>query len=128
MNDARRSPRRCGSEAFDAAPALVSDDALDEAARQHSRDMADSGELGHTGSRGEDLSDRIAAAGVSARAWAENVAAGQPDAQAAITSWLASSGHCRNLMTPEFEAYGAAVAHAEDGTPFWTLILVAPAD
>lgn len=128
LADARSADRRCGREAFQSAPAMTEDQALRDVARQHSRDMADSGQLGHTGRGGETLSDRIAASGVSARAWAENVAAGQADAGAAVAAWLASPGHCSNIMRAEFESFGAAVAHADDGTRYWTLVLVAPAD
>ena len=124
---ARDQERVCGGETFAPAASLAWDVRLAAAASAHSRDMAENRRLNHTGSGGETLTDRIAAVEFRARAWGENIAAGQPDAAAVVEAWLESAGHCANIMQPEYSRFGAAVEAAEDGTPYWTLVLAAPA-
>jgi len=123
LNRARAQPRECGGQTFAAAPPLGWDPRLGAVAREHSRDMAEHGALNHNSSDGRTPWDRIAAAGYPFATVAENVAAGQPDAQAAVESWLRSPGHCANIMNPEHRDFGAAGERGSDGTTYWTLKL-----
>lgn len=43
---------------------------------------------------------RITGAGFAWSAVAENIALGQPTAREAVKDWLASQGHCVNLLSP----------------------------
>jgi len=52
--------------------------------------------------------DRAKAAGYRGRQIGENIAAGQSSPNKAMASWLASPGHCANLMNPMFTQVGAA--------------------
>ncbi|WP_290648476.1 CAP domain-containing protein [Aquisalimonas sp.] len=126
LTEGREQSRECGNEAMSPAPALSWNDQLASAARGHSRDMAETGRISHTGSAGETLRDRIEAAGYQARAWGENVASGQRDIEAVVQAWLDSPGHCANIMNPAYEEFGAAVKQGQDGSPYWTLVLAAP--
>jgi len=126
LADARGEARDCGGERFPAAPPLGWSDRLASAAAGHSADMAGRAELGHLGSGGETLQARITATGYRPRAWAENVAAGQPGIRQVVGAWLGSPGHCRNIMNGAYEAFGASMARGADGTPYWTLVLAAP--
>jgi uncharacterized protein YkwD len=100
---------------------------LAEAARLHSRYLAETGRLGHTGRHGSSLGERVRAAGYQPRAWAENVALGQRTAAAVIDAWLESPGHCANIMNPAYTDVGAAAVRGEDGRLYWTLVLATPA-
>ncbi|WP_411838317.1 CAP domain-containing protein [Paracoccus sp. ME4] len=108
------------------APALQAHPALARAAADQACAMAGRGRLSHAGGGGVKARTRAAGYGASAIA-AENIAAGQPDAGAALSSWAASGGHRANLLNPRLRHLGIGRAVAADGrTPFWSLVLAAP--
>jgi len=108
VNNARKTPRKCGSKYFAAASPLKWNQALQSAANSHAKDMAKNGFFSHTGSDGSTLSSRFARAGYKAKAAAENIAKGQTSAQSALNSWLKSPGHCANLMSADYTEFGMA--------------------
>ena len=58
----------------------------------------------------------------------ENVAEGQRNAQEVMCgpySWMGSPGHYANIVRPEFEEIGVAVALGSPG-PIWTQVFVGP--
>lgn len=128
LNQARSRSRRCGDQRFEAAPALAWDGRLAVAAEGHSHDMADHKFLSHTGSDGLGVAERVNAAGYQWRAVAENIAAGQRSVEAVVDDWLASPGHCRNIMRGVYEEIGAARVDrtASDYGTYWTLVLGRP--
>ncbi len=128
INAARAEARRCGNDRYKAAPPHTLSTTLNAAAAIHSLDMAQRGELGHTGSDGTVSGDRIARAGYAWRGSGENVAAGQPDAETAVEGWLASPGHCATLMEPRFTETGIAFALAPGKNPsvYWTQVFATP--
>ena len=42
----------------------------------------------------------------------ENIAAGQRTPQDVVDGWIASDGHCANLMNPNFEELGTGYLNA----------------
>jgi uncharacterized protein YkwD len=128
VNEARAEPRRCGRERFDAAAPLAMSTTLTAAASLHSLDMAQRGSIGHEGSDGSSSGDRITRAGYAWSGSGENVAAGQPDAAAAVAAWLASPGHCATLMNANFTESGVAFALAPGKNPavYWTQVFATP--
>jgi uncharacterized protein YkwD len=121
VNAARGKPRRCGAKSFTAAPPLVLDPLLGNAAAAHARDMAGRGRMSHEGSDGSTPQVRITRAGYPWRLAAENVAAGQTTVDEVIATWLASPGHCANIMNAELRQMGIAFvfdASSPDGT-YW---------
>jgi uncharacterized protein YkwD len=100
--------------------ALVADEDLAAVARAHSADMRDRDYFGHVDRAGLDSFDRTEAAGVDARA--ENIAMGQPDAEALMDSWMDSSGHRANILDCSLTSLGVGVAEGSGG-PWWTLLL-----
>jgi uncharacterized protein YkwD len=128
VNAARAEGRRCGRDRFEPAHALALSDTLNAAASGHAWDMAARGETGHRGSDGGYAADRITRAGYTWRAVAENVAAGQPDADTVVAAWLDSPGHCANLMGPYFTEMGIAFATAASKRPsiYWVQVFAAP--
>lgn len=107
-NEARSRPRRCGRKAFNAAPPLRLAERLSQAAQAHARDMARHSRLAHEGSDGSTPADRATRAGYAWRTVAENVAAGPTTPEEVMAGWLASPGHCENLMDPRFTEMGIA--------------------
>lgn len=128
VNKARSQPRMCGSGNFPEVPALAWQCALQTAAFNHSRDMASYNFFSHTGSDGLGAGDRINAAGYSWRSYAENIAAGHRTATGAMESWLASPGHCKNIMSPSVVEMGSAGVEASDSmySRYWTQVFAHP--
>lgn len=77
---------------------------------------------------GDTPADRAHAAGYRGRQIGENIAAGQGSTSQAMASWLASPGHCANLMNPLFTQVGGAYASEarSDQAVYWTLLFGAP--
>ncbi|HSC14186.1 MAG TPA: CAP domain-containing protein, partial [Gammaproteobacteria bacterium] len=128
VNAARAEPRRCGSDDFEPAPPLAMATTLTAAASLHSLDMAARGELTHDGSDGSVSGERMTRAGYTWQIAGENVAAGQPDAEAVVTSWVESPGHCATLMDARYTETGIAYALAPGKNPavYWTQDFAAP--
>lgn len=128
VNAARKEPRECGQRSFDAADALQWNARLANAAREHSRDMAAQDFVGHAGSDGSTAAERTRRADYAWKRVGENVAAGQGAPQKVVEGWLASPGHCANIMNPAFTEMGAAYALNRDskGRIFWTQVFAAP--
>lgn len=123
VNNARAVSRSCGTDFAGAQPALSWDCLLDQAAVGHSVSMANNDFHAHVSPvDGTDPGDRIAAVGYNAQAWGENIAAGYPDEEAVVDAWLASPGHCLNIMNGSFTEMGAGYAENPASTYgiYWT--------
>ena len=110
VNNARAVSRSCGGSDYPAVPALAWNCLLETAALNHASSMADNDYFSHTGLDGSSPGDRITAAGYIWRAYAENIAAGYADAEAAMAGWLESPGHCANIMNSSVTELGAGAA------------------
>lgn len=128
INTARAQPRQCGSQAFAAAAPLAWNATLASAAESHTRNMANQNFFDHKGRDGSTPGDRAELAGYTAQAIGENIAAGQDTARKVVDGWLASPGHCANLMGRQFSEMGAAYAvdPKSDAGIYWTGMFGAP--
>jgi len=128
VNAARAKPRMCGYRRFQAARPLRWSAALGTAAQGHSQAMASTNYFGHQDPRGDTPADRARVAGYRGRQIGENIAAGQGSPNQAMQAWLASPGHCANLMNPMFTQVGAAYATntRSDLGIYWTMLFGAP--
>lgn len=128
VNQARSQEQNCGGQIMPAVPALTWDYDLESAAFSHSSDMANNNFMSHTGSDGSSPQDRIEAEGYSWSTWAENVAAGQNDINAVMTSWMNSPGHCKNIMNGSVTEMGAS--YVENSSTqygiYWTQVFAKP--
>ncbi|KAG2526028.1 hypothetical protein BBO99_00004324 [Phytophthora kernoviae] len=95
---------------------------LHSSAQGHSNDMATNNFMSHTGSNGSTMSQRITATGFKWTAVAENVAAGQKDVTAVMKSWMNSSGHKKNILSPTYKMFGCGYAYNSRSTykHYWT--------
>ena len=125
VNGARAQARTCGAAAFGAAAPLARSAALDRAAAEHAKELRVAGKLSHLGRDGSRPSDRISLEGYAWSAVAENLAAGVSRVEPLVEGWLASPGHCANIMEPRFTDMGIAYAASGDGAGeiYWVLEL-----
>jgi uncharacterized protein YkwD len=108
VNDARAKSRRCGDQLFEAAPPVRWNEQLEEAAALHAKDMAAHQYLEHKGRDGSTPSQRISRTGYRWRMVGENIAAGQVTPSDVVEDWIASPGHCANLMNANYTEMGVA--------------------
>ncbi|MDO8405855.1 MAG: CAP domain-containing protein [Pseudomonas sp.] len=128
VNAARAKSRMCGRQRYPAARPLSWNPALGAAAQGHSKAMAYGNYFAHRDPDGDGPADRARAAGYRGRQIGENIAAGQSSPGKAMAGWLASPGHCANLMNPMFTQVGAAYAadaRSDEGV-YWTMMFGAP--
>ena len=57
---------------------------------------------------GDAFADRITAIGYRWQAAGENIATGYPTPRAVVAGWMASTGHCHNILNPTFRDIGIA--------------------
>ncbi|MFC3460831.1 CAP domain-containing protein [Massilia haematophila] len=129
VNEARATARYCGSRYFQPARPLAWNEALAQAAREHSSDMAAHRRFSHRGSDDSEVAQRATRVGYRWRHIGENIAAGQTSAQEAVAGWLESPGHCANLMNPDFSEMGAGYAISRARMPgfaYWTQVFAMP--
>ncbi|MFJ6829920.1 CAP domain-containing protein [Pseudomonas sp. NPDC090964] len=124
INAARAQPHQCGTQAFTATTALTWNDNLAGAANSHTRNMANGNFFDHLDHDGRTPGDRAELAGYTAKTVGENIAAGLDTPRKVVDGWLASPGHCANLMNPQFRELGAAYAMdpKSDAGIYWTAL------
>jgi len=130
VNQARAAGADCGSEgSFAPAAAVAWNDRLTQAAAGHSQDMAANNYFSHTSLDGRMLADRVNATGYTWGVLGENIAAGQPTVDSVVSAWMASPGHCANIMRPHFSEMGLACVPGAPGdtySTYWTMDLGRP--
>jgi uncharacterized protein YkwD len=115
------------------SPKLYWNDDLYASALEHSTDLAESNTFSHYGSgTSSDITgdgkpsifyERIVANGYSNYySVGENIAGGQKDLNEVMEAWLASPGHCENIMNPNYTEVGVAIVTKADSTYgiYWT--------
>lgn len=107
-------------------PAMTVDSRLTAAARAHSADMAQRGYFDHTTPEGVTFAQRIERAGYSWSAAAENIARGQADPAAVMSSWMNSDGHRRNILNCGLRQIGVGLAYDTGNRPHWTQDFATP--
>ncbi len=76
-------------------------------------------------SHGSDFAARISAAGYHWAAAGENIATGLATSRMVVKAWMASPGHCENILNPTYRDLGVGVnghpvAGAASGPATWT--------
>jgi uncharacterized protein YkwD len=109
-NEARAKPRQCGDRHFEATTPLAWNDALAAAALVHSKDMAKNDYFSHADPAGDTSAQRATKQGYAWQMVSENIAAGLASPKQVVAGWLASPGHCANIMSADSAEMGAAYA------------------
>lgn len=105
-------------------PPLKASRQLTVAARAHAANMARQRTLEHT-LDGKTFDQRIDAAGYKFSAAGENIYMG-PSAAHAITTWMRSPGHRRNMLSPTYEEIGIGMALGPSKHEYWTQVFATP--
>ena len=101
-----------------AIPALSLVPELTQAARRHSRDMADNNFTSHTGSDGSNGGQRMEEAGYDWTAWGEIIGWGfGADTSSMVNWWMNSPPHRSIILSSSFEDFG--VGYARNSTSDW---------
>lgn len=119
-NEARATARSCGSTTMPAAPALTGNGTLASTAYAHSADMAAHNYFSHDSRDGTSFSTRITRAGYAWSRAGENIAAGYATPADVMKAWLASPGHCENIMSAGFTELGVGYATGGKYGTYWT--------
>jgi uncharacterized protein YkwD len=110
-----------GQRAIRGLPDLQEDRRLDRSAQGWTDVMVASGSFTH----GPDFSARITAAGFSWADAGENIATGFRTPREVMDAWMASPGHCRNILDPVYSRIGVGfvtrpVAGSASSGATWT--------
>ena len=116
---------RVNGERFKAGlPPLVASRQLTDAARGHAANMARQRILNHT-LDGKRFDQRINATGYRHSAAGENILMGGGPAQA-MTFWMRSPGHQRNILSPSYKEIGIGMAVDNSKQQYWTQVFATP--
>jgi uncharacterized protein YkwD len=128
VNAARAQPQRCGHTSYTAAPPLQLNTLLSRAAQAHADDMLRYDYFEHGGYDGSTPAQRVADTGYDYHVVGENLALGPESPDEAVRGWMASPGHCQNIMDPRFGELGVAFAVTRSGKPriYWVQEFAAP--
>ena len=128
VNEARARGAQCGAQSFGPAPPLTLSLTLAGVAVGHATDMAVHDYFEHQDLAGQSPADRVRAAGYSEKLVGENIAYGPKSVEEVVKGWLASPGHCQNIMDPHFVQMGIGLApgHAARRGLFWVQVLAEP--
>lgn len=128
INAARAQQRACGANTLPAAGALAWNDRLFSAAARHSRDMAVNNYFSHTSLDGRSFSRRITDEGYAWSFAGENIAAGQSSVSGVMSGWLASPGHCANIMRADLRDLAVSCVSQAGSSygRYWTMSLARP--
>jgi uncharacterized protein YkwD len=87
-------------------PALGASSLLNHSAQGWTNAMVSSGQFTH----GTNFASRITAAGFTWRSAGENIATGFPTPRSVVSGWMASTGHCQNILNPTYRSVGTGVS------------------
>jgi uncharacterized protein YkwD len=127
INAYRAQGASCGTQRYEPAPPLQWNEALQRAARVQAQHMGRQGTVTHDGPDGSSVGQRVTREGYEWGNVGENAAAGRHTAGATLAQWMASPGHCRNMMGAAFRE--VAVVGVSAGGPYgsyWVMVLAAP--
>jgi uncharacterized protein YkwD len=118
VNDARTKGCKCGGKYFGPVAPLTWNEQLEKISLAHSRDMQRRKYFNHISPEGLGAGDRMEKGGYRWTAYGENIGMGYANEREMIEGWLASPGHCRNLMNADYREMGVARSG-----PYWTQTL-----
>ena len=90
--------------------------------------MARNNDFSHTSVDGRKMDQRVTNEGYAWSGVGENIAAGQDSVTAVVAGWLASPGHCTNIMRASYVHVGVSCVQ-QSGTAYgryWTMVLANP--
>ena len=98
---------------------LVISSKIAAVAHAYACEAATRGDIGHVGSDGSKLSERLRRGGISAAMVAENNAADYATPEQAMAAWMASPHHRENILRPDAARVG--VGQADGAMAVWVV-------
>lgn len=129
VNRLRSLGAMCGTTNYPPVTTLSWSIKLQQAATLHSLDMASHNFFNHkSATNGSTLPERLRAVGYTYQVAGENIGAGVSTVAQVMDMWIASPGHCRTLMTPDFVELGVSCQSSINSyyKTYWTLKAAAP--
>jgi len=87
-------------------PSLHAVSSLDSSAQGWTNVMVSTGSFTH----GSDFAARISAVGFHWSSAGENIATGYRTPSQVVTAWMASTGHCQNILNPTYSDVGTGIS------------------
>jgi uncharacterized protein YkwD len=106
--------------------ALRFNNRLHNAAGAHALDQSRQDTIGHIGSDGSDIGDRVRRTGYDWIRVGENAARGQRHVDGVMHSWINSPSHYRNLVNQYFTEVGFGRATGSNGQINWVQNFATP--
>jgi len=100
---------------------------LNAAAARHSQDMAQTDNIGYTGSDGSTVQQRVADTGYVSSAVAESILGGPLTIEQVFEALQAKPADLEALLSAQFSEMGANAAKGKEGKIYYTLVFAAPA-
>lgn len=97
---------------------------LSRVARYKCTDMRDRNYFSHTSPTYGSPFTMIKNFGISYRAAAENIAAGQTTPQQVVRAWMNSEGHRKNILNPNYTEIGVGYAAGGTQRHYWTQMFI----
>ena len=129
VNQFRAQGAVCGAVRYPPAKPLRWSNKLQQAADQHSQDMATHNFFNHkSASNGSTLIERLGNVDYNYRSAGENIGAGPATVAQVMDMWVASPAHCVNLMTAHFVELGVSCKNNSNSIykTYWTLKAAVP--
>ena len=125
VNAFRAAGAICGTTIYASAAPLNWNKLLQQAASDHSSEMAQHNYFSHDSLDGTTMAQRLIAVGYNYTAAGENIAANDSSVEAVLNRWLNSPAHCVNMMNPIYSDIGVACVHSNSATysSYWTMDL-----
>ena len=120
LNAARAVPRTCGTVAYPAAGPLRWQVQAEQAALVQAQYLQQNNLFTHTGAGGSSVGDRLSATGYVWQAVGENLAAGYTDFATVLQGWIASPGHCVNVMNGNYVDVGVVLVQGTSSNTYRT--------
>jgi uncharacterized protein YkwD len=108
VNNVRSKGCQCGDTYYYPVPPIVWNTQLETAAYNHTADMAKNNFFSHTGMDGNRGGNRLERGGYHWKTYGENIGQGYKTEKEMIDGWLASPGHCKNIMNKTYTEMGVA--------------------
>ena len=103
---------------------LTADWQVSRVARYKSADMRDKNYFQHNSPTYGTPFNMLKSFGVSYRSAGENIAAGQPTAQAVVKAWMESPGHRANILNSSYTHIGDGHASGGSYGNYWTQMFI----
>lgn len=99
---------------------------LSRVARYKSQDMINKGYFSHTSPTYGSPFKMMESFGIKFSSAGENIAMGQRTPEEVMKSWMNSSGHRANILSPSYTEIGVGVAKDDQGRIYWTQMFIKP--